>query len=120
MTIIYCIEDINNNKYVGSTKQKLESRFSAHIRDKRNLKKRQCSSIKLNLENSIIYQLEECEEQDRYERENYWINKINCVNIKNATFDKKKYKNALNKYQRSWAIACKYNNLLDIDISFFD
>ena len=55
MIIIYCIEDINNNKYIGSTKQKLESRFSAH-----------------------------------------------------------------NKYQRSWAIACKYNNLLDIDISFFD
>ena len=76
MIKIYCIEDINDLKYVGSTCQKLSARFSHH-KSKKN-----CSSTKMNLYNSIIYLLEECDEENRKERERYWINKLDTVNIK--------------------------------------
>ncbi len=122
MVKIYCIEDINELKYVGSTIQPITTRLCAHRCDKRNLNKRQCSAIKLNLDNCIIYELEECEKKDRYIRETYWINKIDCVNERNASFSREQhleYKRGLNKYQRSWAIDSHYNNLLHIDLSVF-
>jgi hypothetical protein len=78
---IYCIEDINDLKYVGKTKRKLHDRWRRHVSDKYNSKATKCSSSKLNLLNSIIYLLEECEEDLSKEREKYWINKIDCVNI---------------------------------------
>jgi hypothetical protein len=122
MVTIYCIEDINDLKYVGSTSQTLGTRLCSHRCDKRNLKKRQCSSSKLNLEYCIIYPLETCNECDRQERESYWIDKIDCVNERTAKADRdkyKEYKNQLNKYQRSWAIDSHYNNLLWIDCVIF-
>ena len=78
MATIYCIEDINDLKYVGSTNQKLNDRLYGH----RSAKKKNDSitSSKLNLYNCIIYPLETCSESDRFEREKYWINKIDCVN----------------------------------------
>jgi len=79
MVCIYCIEDINDLKYVGSTKQPLNSRLSQHQCDLRRATK---SSSKLNLYNCIIYELESCPENERKERERYWINKIDCVNEK--------------------------------------
>ena len=72
MVKIYCIEDINDLKYVGKTKMKLNERLSKHRQNKR-LDKR-CSSKLLNLENCIIYEL------DSNYNERYWINKIDCVN----------------------------------------
>jgi hypothetical protein len=78
--IIYCIEDINDLKYVGKTKQKLYKRLASHKSDKR--RKHHYASSKLNLYNCIIYPLEECEEEVSKERERYWINKIDCVNIR--------------------------------------
>ena len=82
MVKIYCIEDINDLKYVGSTKQKLSKRLNGHKGDLYHRRKSNCSSNKLNLYNCIIYELEECEESERKERERYWINKIDCVNMK--------------------------------------
>ncbi len=76
---IYCIEDINDLKYVGKTKQKLNDRLTGHRGSKKD--EGDCSSKKLNLYNCIIYPLEECEEGLSRERERYWINKIDCVNI---------------------------------------
>ena len=80
--IIYCIEDINDLKYVGKTTQSLRRRFQAH-KDNGN-----CSSNKLNLYNAIIYQLEECDKVVSKEREQYWMNKIDCVNVRKAIFDR--------------------------------
>ena len=112
MITIYGIEDINDLIYVGSTKIKIEYRLTGHRNDKgRN---RNCSSSKLNLDYCIIYELEKCEEKDRKEREQYWINKLDCVNEKNTIFDRKEYdrqkakryrkynKEEIRKYQRDY------------------
>ena len=78
MVTIYCIEDCNSLKYVGSTKQKLNRRLSRHKSDKK--RNHWCSSSKLDLDNCKIYSLESCNESNRSERERYWINHIDCVN----------------------------------------
>jgi hypothetical protein len=104
MVTIYCIEDINDLKYVGSTKKKLCDRFGGHRSDKK--RNNYCSSSKLNLDYCIIYSLETCNESERSEREKYWINKIDCVNDVKINFDRpnhykeyqKKNKVKLNKY----------------------
>ena len=88
---IYCIEDINDLKYVGKTKRKLHDRWRRHVSDKYNSKATKCSSSKLNLLNSIIYLLEECEEDLSKDRERYWINKLNTVNIMKLHCDSKLY-----------------------------
>lgn len=78
MVIIYCIEDINDLKYIGSTTQKLTTRMSQHRWEQNHDHK--TKSKELNLYNCIIYPLEECEECNRKEREKYHINNIECVN----------------------------------------
>ena len=93
MVKIYCIEEINDLKYVGSTTQKLNRRLSGHKGDLYFRREKNCSSNKINLYNCIIYQLEECEESERKERERYWINKIDCVNKKKLNgYDKDNHK----------------------------
>ena len=76
---IYCIEDINDLKYVGSTTDSLSRRLTAHRQSKKT-KTHYCSSEKLNLEYCIIYELEKCDKKNRKQKEKYWINKIDCVN----------------------------------------
>ena len=142
---IYCIEDINGNKYIGSTCQVLKQRLSHHRCHNK------CSSYKLDLYNSFIYTIEECDEDDRKEREQYWIDNTDCVNMYNTTFDKKEYmkqwhidnrdkklemskqyyidnpekmkeyKKQLYYYQKSWGgDKRRDNNLLEIDIDIFN
>ncbi len=86
MVFIYCIEDINDLKYVGKTSQKIQTRYRGHIQDKYRNEKRvhNRSSGKLHLEHSIVYLLEECSEEDSKEREQHWIDKIDCVNTRSA------------------------------------
>ena len=97
MTIIYCIEDINDLRYIGITNRKLNTRLTEHKYKKNN--NLYCSSSLLNLYNCIIYKLEECEENEKQEREKYWINNIECVNEIKYNFDKKKYNREYqNKY----------------------
>ena len=107
MVKIYCIEDINDLKYVGSTTQKLHKRFTGHKQNKiRNHGK--CSSMELNLENSIIYVLEECDDSERKERERYWINKIDCVNrYKLNGIDKEKNKEYIKGWQKNNREKCR-------------
>ena len=136
---IYCIEDINGNKYIGSTGQPLNTRLLGHKWNNN------CSSNKLNLYNSFIYTIEECDEHDRKEREKYWINNTECVNIRKLNYDhnactkqwnidnrdkvreyKKQWyidntdkKKQLRNYKNSWGGDKRSNNnllLIDIDI----
>jgi hypothetical protein len=86
MIKIYCIEDINGNKYIGSTCQVLKERLWQH-----KSKNNECSSYKLDLYNSFIYTIEECDEEDKKEREQYWIDNTDCVNINNVIHDRKKH-----------------------------
>jgi hypothetical protein len=150
MSHIYCIEDINGLKYVGSTKKTLARRLSGHIADKkRNYK---ISSRLLDLDNCEIYELETCDEVDRNDREQYWIDRIDCVNRNNTTHDYLNYdkiyhsknkdkrnkenkiyreknkehlnnvRKKLNQYRMTWGgdIRGLECNLLKIDLSVFN
>jgi len=101
MVSIYLIEDLNDLKYVGSTTQELNRRFSRHMSAKRT--GRYCSSSKLNLDNCIITQLERCNKEDRKERERYWINKIDCVNQIKLNFDQKEYNEKNKEKKKEWS-----------------
>ena len=131
MITIYCIEDINDLKYVGSTKQTLNQRLTKH-----RTNKKKCSSSKLNLDYCIIYPLETCDESNRKDREKYWINHTDCVNTNKLTYGDKehmksyRYKNRdkINKlkmrhhyYETSWGGDYRRNNnLLKIDVCLFE
>ncbi len=94
---IYLIKDCDGLKYVGSTKLKLNKRLSGHRND---IKRNTCSSNKLNLDNCIITELETCNEENRKERERYWIDNTDCVNELNTVFDKHSYdKKYIEKYR---------------------
>ena len=142
---IYCIEDINGLKYVGSTILTLERRLNNHIADKK--RERGCSSCHLDLDNCKIYQLEECDISHRKQREKYWINNTDCVNISRSEYDRKKVnkkyreknKDKIKKqrdenrllfnenqktkrhYINSWGGDPRYNNnFLNIDVNLFN
>tara|TARA_R110000822_G_scaffold101148_7_gene227332 strand:+ start:7373 stop:7732 length:360 start_codon:yes stop_codon:yes gene_type:complete len=88
---IYCIEDINDVKYVGSTTMSLTRRLGRHRVNAVSCKS-YCSSEKLNLYNCIIYELETCDKKDKASREKYWILNTDCVNqIKFETTDNENY-----------------------------
>ena len=98
MVSIYLIEDINDNKYIGSTIMKLNTRLNKHRSEKTN--GRYLSSSKLNLDYCIITELERCNPEDRKERERYWINNTDCVNdIKLNGPDKEKLKEYQKEYR---------------------
>ena len=127
---IYCIEDCNGLKYVGSTILTLKERFKVHKYDKK--KNNHCSSKKLDLDNCKIYQLEECDVSHKKQREKYWINITDCVNIikfnydskeydKKRTRDYKPYLKQYRDYRMSWGggMSAYNNNLLKIDVNLF-
>ena len=95
MVKIYLIEDCNGLKYVGSTILKLKYRLSKHRSNKK------CSSRELNLDDCKIYTLEECDEENRKIREQYWIDHTECVNERNTIFDKKEYDKQRQKSDKS-------------------
>ena len=119
---IYLLKDINGLCYIGKTNQILKQRCRRHryARNRNNY----CSSQKLDLDNCEIILLEECDESIASEREQYWINNTDCVNDRNAIFDKehkKEYEKQRYKYQNSWGGKPDNNNnsLLKIDIDLF-
>ncbi len=75
---IYLLEDINDVKYVGQTKQKMYQRLSEHRNDKK--RHRGCSSSALNLYNTAWTILEEVPKEIVFEREAYWIDYYDTVN----------------------------------------
>jgi hypothetical protein len=103
---IYCIQDINGLKYVGSTNQYLSTRLCGHKRDKK--RKHTISSSELDLDNCEIMTLELCDENTRKEREAYWIDKLNCVNYNKLTFNKNKFMKQYNKSARGREVREKF------------
>jgi hypothetical protein len=89
MVSIYLIEDCDGLKYVGSTDQTLNVRLCKHRYDKK--RNHGCSSSKLKLDDCSITELEKCDEENRWEREQYWKDNTDCVNILNTVFDQKEY-----------------------------
>jgi len=110
MVVIYCIEDINDLKYVGSTKQTLTTRLSQHRWKKYNDNNNFCSSKKLNLYNCIIYPLEECEQSESKDRERYWINKIECINNYKLNTNKDTYYQDNKEYIKNRVKNYRQNN----------
>lgn len=123
MCKIYCITDIHGLKYVGSTKKEnLRSRLYDHRADKKRKKERKknVSSSQLDLYNCEIKLIEECEESNRYLREKYWINEIDCVNYKTHEFSGDRSAYHKQYYQKnSERYANNFNYLLRIDPSIF-
>ena len=86
---IYLLEDINDNRYIGSTGEKrLEDRLSTHKRDERDYKfgkKKKCSSMYLNLHNCVIIPLMKVnnDKKTRNKWESHFINNVypECINI---------------------------------------
>ncbi len=137
---IYCIEDCDGLKYIGSTTRRLENRLYAHKYYK------DCMSRELDLDNCKIYTLEVTDEEHRKVREQYWIDNTVCVNYQNTIFDKKEhckkyyqdnkkkyehyretnrnkhkeYMKKYNQYTNSWGGEPRTNNnLLKIDLDIF-
>jgi group I intron endonuclease len=116
MTLIYKILDnTNGDIYVGSTSQKINNRMKNHRADaKRN---NHCSSKKIINNNDYeVIIIEECDEENRKEREQYWIDNSDCINIRNATFNKKEFmkkwdgerreeKKKYDKIRRDWKMS---------------
>jgi len=147
---IYCITDYNGLNYVGQTTRTLSWRLHGHKCDKKRYisKEREkcCSSQKLDLDNCEIKLIEQCDHNIAKEREKYWINKIDCVNIKKlngyckekkrqyhfnnrerilkyqkirAEKNKKEVK-VIRDYRNTWGGDTRYhNNLLQIDVNIF-
>tara|TARA_R110002096_G_scaffold358101_2_gene551287 strand:+ start:516 stop:965 length:450 start_codon:yes stop_codon:yes gene_type:complete len=98
MKIIYCIEDINDLKYVGSTKQTIRQRFGQHKKEQSR-----CSSKKLNLYNCIIYELERVDDDSlAFERECYWMEKLDSVNHVRGVSKTEDYKEYQKEYQNEY------------------
>ena len=67
----------DNGVYVGSTIQPLKRRFNEHM-----CKSNKCESKQLI--NPKIELIEEVDETDRYIREQYWIDRTECINYRHA------------------------------------
>ena len=102
MKIYYlCTENNNTPVYVGSTNQSLKLRRENHLNDFRNCKEKS-EWIQKEKNGGVgkhikIVLLENCLEDERFKRENYWINfyissGVNLFNITDAitTSDKQK------------------------------
>jgi len=101
MVSIYCIQDCDGIKYVGSTTMKLNRRLSKHKSAKKSNK--YCSSQKLNLDKCEIYLLETCNESNRKERERHWINEFDTVNkYKLNGLNKQKFKEHKKEYDKHY------------------
>ena len=94
---IYLLEDINDNRYIGSTSEvRLENRLATHKRDQKEVelgvRKGGCSSMNLDLHYATIILLEEVENKKeiRSQREKHYINNVypECVNKVRFNYDR--------------------------------
>jgi hypothetical protein len=131
---IYQIINIDGERYVGSTKQKLQRRYKQHITSMNNPNvKRKCSSsIVLSKPNTILF-IENTTEKQKLQRERYWIEKLNNVvnkalPVRSKKEEKdyyKKWRTKTSEYQKTWGEPIDKlhrdtpNNLLLIDPEVF-
>jgi predicted GIY-YIG superfamily endonuclease len=87
MARVYAIRNTTTDQvYIGSTRQKLNHRFNhhrSHYREYIHGKRTDCPiSIEImKCPTAYIELLEECDEENRFERERFWIeNTPNCIN----------------------------------------
>ena len=86
ISIYKIVDNTNGNIYVGSTQQLLKYRKKQH-----ESKYNPCRSREIIKNNDYYFELiEECEEDKRNEREQYWIDKYDCVN-KKETYNARKW-----------------------------
>jgi len=140
MVIIYRLYS-DNLSYIGSTKSKLYDRIAKHKYDYKQYlmtNKHYLTSFEI-MKYPYKYEiLELCDELVRRNREQYWIDNVDCVNIQNP--DKresrkvisdrhyKKYKEKRLEYSKlvkrwksSWGGDSRYNNnLLSISLDLFN
>ena len=145
---IYKIKcNITGNIYVGSSKLDLEKRISLHISNYNCSSNSNCSSSIILQNNDYFYEIiEECDLNNRKERERYYINHTeNCINtikLKGTSIEDKrkatkkqddkrrhcpirkeqvsKNKKRYYEYQYSWGGDKRFNNnLLLIDVNLF-
>jgi len=96
---VYLIRDIHGLKYVGITKLSLKKRLQNHESCKRT--GIYCSSHKLDFTCCKISILEDdITEENKREREQYWIDKIDCVNDYNSICDKEYHKNYYEEHKK--------------------
>ena len=133
MIKIYCITDINNLNYVGKTKSPLNHRLNQHRHNKKT--RGSYTSKLLDLDNCEIKELCICNKEESRDLEYYWINKIDCVNKANGSFDRNKWardkyqnnketivihRGIIREYRKTWGGDKRYyNNLLEIDCNLF-
>ena len=141
------VDNTNGNIYVGRTKLTLKQRIDLHISNNNNPNNSNCSSSIILNNNNWYYELiENCDINNKKERERYYINNTeNCINtIKlngwsledtrkaNKKHDDKRRHCPIRKayckkrdfdiyhFQNSWGGDKRtYNNLLLIDVDLF-
>jgi len=132
---IYQIINIDGKRYVGSTKQKLQRRYSLHITQNANPNIRSCSSsLVLSRPNTIVLIESNVSEERKLHRERYWMDTLNNVVNKarpvitkeEGIIKSKKSRQSRHVYQKTWGepIDKLYrdtpNNLLLIDVKLFE
>jgi len=93
--------------YIGSTRRQLNLRLYGHRHDAKNKKHHNCMSKKIIDNNDyIIYEIERCDENIRYEREQYWLDNTDNINKNNAKGRNKNRKNYQQNYQQNYRQKC--------------
>jgi predicted GIY-YIG superfamily endonuclease len=132
---IYQIINIDGERYVGSTKQKLQRRYKQHNTSMNNPNiKRQCTSKNvLSKPNTILF-IENTTKEQVLHRERYWIEKLSnvvnkvrpVINEEEGIIKAKKWRQERIKYQKTWGDSIDKlnrdtpNNLLLIDVKLFE
>ena len=114
--------EVNGKQYVGTTKYSLSKRFKEHCSDgKRDRCKNRplyADMNKYGFDKFNIEELEECDDNDRFDREIYWIEKLdthnNGYNFTYGGAGKQfyDYKDVANKYLELGTVdnVCKFYN----------
>ena len=94
---IYLLENEIGQKYVGKTTTTLKQRYASHM-----CSSNETSSKLMKPKPNKITLLEECDDDKSFEREKYWINYYDTINIMKLNKDKKEYDKEWNEKNKEW------------------